>query len=289
MGMWGGWLIEVDIRRFFDTLDHAKLRQIVEQRIRDGVILRLIGKWLHAGVMEDDRVSYPERGTPQGGVISPLLANIYLHTVLDQWIETAVKPNARGNIVLVRYADDFVILCRSEQDARELFAALPKRFAAYGLELHPDKTRMIEFRQPPRRGPKPKVSFDFLSFTHMWVKSRRNIWVLSKQTTKKRFARAVHAADEWCRTNRHRPIREQHARLSAKLSGHMAYFAITGNIARVRAFRDAIRRLWLKWLDRRSYKGKLFTRRFALLEQRYPLPAARIVHRYSHPVANPLS
>jgi RNA-directed DNA polymerase len=287
MGMWGGWLIEVDIRRFFDTLDHAKLRQIVEQRIQDGVILRLIGKWLHAGVMEDDRVSYPERGTPQGGVISPLLANIYLHTVLDQWIETAVKPQARGNIVLVRYADDFVILCRSEQDARELFAALPKRFEAFGLQLHPDKTRLIEFRQPPRRGPKPKVSFDFLSFTHMWVKSRKNYWVLAKQTSKKRFARAVQAADEWCRANRHLPIREQHARLSKKLLGHLAYFAITGNVARVRAFREALRRTWRKWLNRRSYKAKLFTARFARVEQRYPLPPARIVHAYSTPVAKP--
>ena len=287
MEMWGGWLIEVDIRRFFDTLDHAKLRQIVEQRIQDGVILRLIGKWLHAGVMEDDRVSYPERGTPQGGVISPLLANIYLHTVLDQWIEDVVKPQARGPIVLTRYADDFVLLCRLEQDARELFAALPKRFEAYGLQLHPDKTRLIQFRQPPRSGPKPKVSFDFLSFTHMWVKSQKNVWVLSKQTSKKRFARAVQTANEWCRANRHRPIREQHARLSKKLLGHLAYFAITGNVARVRAFRDALRRTWRKWLNRRSYEAKLFTARWTLLERRYPLPPARIVHRLSTPVANP--
>lgn len=175
MDMWGGWLVEVDIRRFFDTLDHAHLRNILERRVRDGVILRTIGKWLNAGVLEGKNLSFPDQGTPQGGVISPLLANVYLHEVLDKWIEERVKPKCHGNVVVVRYADDFVILFRAERDARAVYAALPKRFAEFGLSLHPDKTRLIPFRQPPRRGPKDHVSFDFLGFTHAWMKTTKGI------------------------------------------------------------------------------------------------------------------
>lgn len=147
MDRWGGWLVDVDVRRFFDTLDHAKLREILEQRARDGVILRQLGKWLNAGVLEGTSVSYPDQGTPQRAVISPLLANIHRHEVLDKWIEARVKPMCHGNVVLVRHADDFVILFRADADARAVYAALPKRFQQHGLTLHPEKTRLIPFRQ----------------------------------------------------------------------------------------------------------------------------------------------
>lgn len=147
----GGWVVEVDIRKFFDTLDHQHLREFVQRRVGDGVVLRLIGKWLNAGVMEDDCVTYPTEGSPQGGVISPLLANIYLHYVLDEWFATAVQPRLRGRAKLVRYADDFVIACTHECDAAALFAELPRRFAEYGLTIHETKSRLVRFTRPPPR------------------------------------------------------------------------------------------------------------------------------------------
>jgi len=278
MDMWGGWIVEVDIRRFFDTLDHAKLREILERRVRDGVILRQIGKWLNAGVLEGTSLSFPDQGTPQGGVISPLLANVYLHEVLDKWIEERVRPKAHGNVVVVRYADDFVILFRAEHDARAVYAALPKRFAEYGLTLHPDKTRLIHFRQPPRRGPKAHVSFDFLGFTHAWMKTGKGIWVLFQVTSRKRLTRSLSRIRAWLAQHRHDPIRAQHRALSQKLRGHYAYFGKTGNAPRIRSYYDAVRREWKKWLGRRSWHGALFWERFQQIEQRHPLPRPHLVH-----------
>jgi group II intron reverse transcriptase/maturase len=223
-----GWLLEVDIRSFFDTLDHAHLRRILEQRVRDGVLLRLIGKWLKAGVLERGSVSYPEAGTPQGGVISPLLANVYLHEVLDKWVVERVAPRLQGPVHLVRYGDDFVLLFVCERDARRVLAALPKRFGDHGLTLHPDKTRLIEFRRPNLWDrEKPKVSFDFLGFTHVWGRSRKGGWILMQRTAKSRFSRSLGRITQWCREHRHLPLRDQHRALSAKLRGHYAYFGLT--------------------------------------------------------------
>lgn len=287
MDMWGGWIIEVDIRRFFDTLDHTKLREILEQRVRDGVILRTIGKWLNAGVLEGASLSFPDQGTPQGGVISPLLANVYLHEVLDKWIEERVKPKAHGNVVLVRYADDFVILFRAEHDARAVYAALPKRFAEYGLSLHPDKTRLIHFRQPPLRGPKAHVSFDFLGFTHAWMKTSKGIWVVFQVTSRKRLTRSLSRIRTWLAQHRHDPIREQQEALSRKLHGHYAYFGKPGNALRLRSFYDEVRREWKKWLGRRSWSGALFWDTFQLIERRYPLPRPHLVHVSALPRSKP--
>jgi len=278
MDMWGGWIVEVDIARFFDTLDHAKLRQILERRVRDGVLLRTIGKWLNAGVMEGVSLSFPDQGTPQGGVISPLLANVYLHEVLDKWIEERVKPKCHGNVVLVRYADDFVILFRAEHDARAVYAALPKRFAEYGLSLHPEKTRLIPFRQPPRRGAKDHVSFDFLGFTHLWMKTAKGIWVVFQVTSTKRLTRSLSRIRAWLAQHRHDPIERQHEALSQKLRGHYAYFGKTGNALRLRSFYDEVRREWKKWLGRRSWRGALFWARFQQIERRHPLPRPHLVH-----------
>ena len=278
MDMWRGWLVEVDIRRFFDTLDHAKLRQILERRVRDGVLLRTIGKWLNAGVLEGTSVSFPDQGTPQGGVISPLLANVYLHEVLDKWLEERVKPRCHGNVVLVRYADDFVILFRAEHDARAVYAALPKRFAEYGLTLHPDKTRLIPFQQPPKRGPKEHVSFDFLGFTHAWMKTGKGTWVVFQVTSRKRLTRSLSHIRDWLMKHRHDPVRQQHKALSQKLHGHYAYFGKPGNAPRLRSFYDEVRREWKKWLGRRSWEGHLFWDAFKRIEQRYPLPRPLLVH-----------
>jgi len=287
MDMCGGWLVEVDIRRFFDTLDHAHLRNILERRVRDGVILRTIGKWLNAGVLEGKNLSFPDQGTPQGGVISPLLANVYLHEVLDKWIEERVKPKCHGNVVVVRYADDFVILFRAERDARAVYAALPKRFAEFGLSLHPDKTRLIPFRQPPRRGPKDHVSFDFLGFTPAWMKTTKGIWVLFQVTSQKRLTRSLSRIRTWLAQHRHDPIGAQQHALSQKLRGHYAYFGKTGNAPRLRSFYDEVRRAWKKWLGRRSWKGALFWERFALIAARYPLPRPHLVHGSAPPRGKP--
>lgn len=276
MDIWGGWIIEVDIRRFFDTLDHAKLREILEQRVRDGVILRQIGKWLNAGILEGTSLSYPDQGTPQGGVISPLLANIYLHTVLDRWIENRVKPTSIDKMVLVRYADDFVILVRNDFDAHWLYKELPKRFAKYGLALHPEKTRLIPFKQPPRKGPKWHVSFDFLGFTHAWMKSLKGIWVMRQTMSRKRRTRVLVRLREWMSEHRHDPIRAQHQMLGSKLRGLYAYFGLPGNAKAMASLRNEVRREWRKWLSRRSWHAAMHWKLYRQLEERFPLPRARI-------------
>jgi len=287
MALKGGWVLDVDIRKFFDTLDHAHLRNLLHQRVRDGVLLRLIGKWLHAGVLEDGAVTHPDAGTPQGGVISPLLANVYLHYVLDEWFEKDVRPRLRGRCLLVRYADDFVMVFEHEDDARRVQEVLPKRFARFGLTIHPEKTRLVRFGRPrhrerPRREDRPGT-FDFLGFTHYWSRSRRGYWVVKQQTMRQRLARALHAVAAWCRTHRHRPIPEQHATLCQKIRGHFQYYGITGNWPALSAFHRAATRLWQKWLSRRSWKSRLNWATFTRLLKRYPLPPPRLAHsRYRH-------
>jgi len=172
MGLGGCWLIDADIRKFFDTLAKSAMREILNQRVGDGVIRRLVSKWLHAGVMEDGAIWYPDAGTPQGGVISPLLSNIYLHEVLDVWFEQVIKPRLRGKAFLIRFADDFVMGFERQDDARRVLEVLPKRFEKYGLTIHPEKTRLISFYPPKRQGGQ-RTSFDFVGFTHYWDVSRK--------------------------------------------------------------------------------------------------------------------
>jgi len=283
----GGWILEVDIRKFFDTLDHAHLREFLQLRVRDGVLKRLIGKWLKAGVMESGSVSYPEAGSPQGGVISPLLANVFLHYVLDTWFRQEVQPRLRGRAHLIRYADDFVILFTHEDDARRVMEVLPKRFGKYGLTLHPDKTRLIPFRRPSHKaggsednGTDRPGTFDLLGFTHYWGRTRRGGWAVTRQTASKRLSRAVQSIAQWCRTHRHSPVAEQHAKLSQKMRGHYAYYGITGNARALHGFLWAVSRAWRKWLDRRNRQREMTWPRFKRLLKRYPLPPPRIVHSY---------
>jgi group II intron reverse transcriptase/maturase len=283
MSMQGGWVLEIDIRKFFDHLDHSHLRAILRQRVRDGVLLRLIGKWLKAGVLESGGVSYPEAGSPQGGVISPLLANVYLHEVLDTWFAETVKPRLYGRATLVRYADDSVMVFEREDDAQRVLAVLAKRFARYGLTLHPEKTRLVAFERPPRRpgqrgtrSPRPGT-FDFLGFTHFWRVSRRGNWVVMCKTAKDRFTRALRSVAQWCRLWRHLPLRQQWRVLTAKLRGHYAYYGIAGNSVAIRRFRYEVERVWRKWLSRRSQTARFCWAHFGRLLRRYPLPAARII------------
>lgn len=279
--MGGGWVLDVDLRKFFDTLDHKRLQEIVRQRISDGVVLRLIGKWLNVGVLEDGCITHPESGTPQGGVISPLLANIYLHEVLDEWFEVAVKPRLAGRAFLVRYADDFVMGFDFEEDARRVLAVLPRRLEKFGLTIHPEKTRLVDFQKPRSKSsddePGPG-SFDLLGFTHHWAKSRSGIWVVKQKTAKSRFTRGLKRIKEWCRQWRFLSIREQQQALTQKLRGHYAYFGITGNGKALQRFKDQVARTWRKWLGRRSQRAQMNWERFQDLTRRYPLPPPICVH-----------
>jgi len=285
--MAGGWVLEVDIRKFFDTLGHEHMMGMLRQRVRDGVLLRLIGKWLNAGVLEGLELSYPETGTPQGGVISPLLANVYLHGVLDDWFVREVQPRLSGRAWLIRYADDFVIVFERQADARRVHEVLPKRFERYGLTLHPDKTRLLDFRRPDRKNDKddddkgPRT-FDLLGFTLLWSLSRRGKWVVRKHTASSRFSRSLHRIREWCREHRHDPVGQQRYTLSQKMRGHYAYFGVTGNARALQRFYWEVLLAWHKWLSRRSYAAhRTCTWKWMWsLVQRLPLPKPRIVHRY---------
>ncbi len=281
----GGWILEVDIRKFFDTLDHGHLRTFLKRRVRDGVLLRLIGKWLNAGVLEDGCLTYPKAGSPQGGVISPILANVFLHHVLDEWFAQDVQSRLKGRAFLIRYADDFVIGFTHKEDARRVWDVLPKRFGKYGLTLHPQKTKLVPFRRPslsssPKGGPhgdRPGT-FDLLGFTHYWSRSRQGKWVVKRKTSASRFTRAVRMIAQWCRTNRHRPIAEQYRILSQKLRGHYAYYGITGNSIVLNRFREEVRRVWRKWLGRRKRGNRPPWSWFARLQERYRLPHAVAIH-----------
>lgn len=279
MSMHGGWVLEVDIRNFFGELDRGHLRSFLDQRVRDGVLRRVIHKWLKAGVMDAGEIHYPEKGTPQGGVISPLLANVYLHEVLDKWFETEVKPRLKGHAFLVRYADDFVIVFAHESDARRVLEVLPKRLGRFGLQVHPEKTSLLRFERPPRDIDPPggagPGTFDFLGFTHYWGRSRKGNRVVKRKTISARLSRALKEVNQWCRKHRHTPVSWQHEKLSMKLMGHCAYYGVSGNFQALCAFRWRMGQIWKYWLGERSQK-KITWEGFKRLSQRYPLPNARI-------------
>lgn len=279
MSMGGGWVVEADIKDCFGGFDHEWMRKILDRRIRDGVLIRTIGKWLNAGVMEGGTRTTPTRGTPQGGVISPLLANIFLHEVIDAWFYRYALPLIRGRATLVRYADDFVILCERKDDADRFLRGIYPRFEKFGLVLHPEKTKLVPFKRPPRGGPNDTESWGFLGFTHYWSHSRKGNWAIFQKTMSSRLTRALKAITEWCRRNRHLPVKVQHYILSQKLRGHCAYYGITGNSASLEAYRRGMAAIWRKWLRRRSNaaarKNWDWWNRFM---ERYRLPPAIAIH-----------
>jgi group II intron reverse transcriptase/maturase len=273
----GGWVIELDIRSYFDSIDHRRLQEVLRHRVRDGVIVRLIGKWLNAGVMEDGALRRSDAGTPQGGVISPLLANIYLHTVLDVWFEREVRGHLNGQVQLIRYADDAVMVFSSERDAQLMMTVLPERFEQYGLTLHPDKTRLVAFERPDRPyrkdddGPASPGTFDFLGFTIHWRKSPRGKWNVRMRTAKDRFRRALVKIAEWCKAHRHKPIRDQQKAINQRLRGHYGYFGRQYNRARLWELRRRVEGEWKRWLSRRSQRARLAWKAMRRVLQRYPL------------------
>lgn len=275
--MRGGWVVEIDIQSFFDELDKGALREMLDERVRDGVIRKLIDKWLTAGVVENGQVLRPEKGTPQGGVISPLLANIYLHVVLDRWFSQEVKPRLQGRGELIRYADDAVMVFANERDARRVMAVLPKRMTRFGLRLHPEKTKLLSFRpRPPQTGGgEGGRSFDFLGFTHFWALNRHGYWVVKQKTASGRLQRSLDAIKAYCRRYRHRPVWEQHRALSLMLRGHYGYFGRAGNHAALARLHTHTRLIWVKWLGRRSQRSRLSWTKAGAILSRFPLPRPR--------------
>jgi len=275
-----GWIVDADVSGYFDSIDKTWLRDMLRKRVNDGRILRLIGRWLHAGVMEEGVLTHPETGVPQGGVISPVLANLFLHHVLDEWFEREVRPRMKGRCFLIRFADDFVMGCELETDARRIMAVLPKRFARFGLRIHPTKTALIAFRKPDTRQETEdgNGTFDFLGLTHYWTQSRRGCWVIKRKTAGKRIRRTKKSLWRWCRTNRHAPLKDQYQMLCLKLRGHFQYDGIRGNFRMLEGIARYAEKAWRYWLSRRSSKSGIGWEKFQKLLRVYPLPIPKIVH-----------
>jgi group II intron reverse transcriptase/maturase len=272
------WILEADIVSFFDSVDRTALAEMLQTRIADGSLLRLIGKCVHVGVLEGAEFTRPEIGTAQGSVLSPILGNIYLHYVLDLWFETEVKPRMRGRVTLIRYCDDFIIGFEREDDARRVMAVLGKRMGRFGLAPHPDKTRLLSFRRPPegQRDGQGPATFDFLGFTVYWGRSRKVRWGMRCKTRRASLRRAIQSVSDWCRRHRHLPVEDQHAALSRRIQGHFNYFGVNGNARGLLLLVEAAERVWLKWLRRRSQHGRLTWKRYSALLERFPLPRPRI-------------
>lgn len=275
-----GWVVDIDIKGYFDSIDKKRLKQFVAKWVQDGVINRLIGKWLKAGVMENNTISYTDKGTPQGSVISPLLSNLYLHHVLDMWFEFEMVPKLNYSAKLTRFADDAIIICQTKEDALNLLNQLQKRFEAFGLELHPEKTRIIQLNKPKtdKKEKADKTHFDFLGFTHYWGKSRKGKWIVQRKTQKKKFNCAVAKIAIWCKRNRQAPIEDQWKKLSQKVKGHYAYYGITGNAKGLSRFLFKVNQTWFKWLSRRDRSSGFTWSKMNTLLEKFPLPPIRVVH-----------
>jgi RNA-directed DNA polymerase len=279
------WVLDADIRAFFDTIDHAWMQKFIEHKIADKRLVRLLMKWLHAGVMENDELHALEEGTPQGGIISPLLANIYLHYVLDLWVSSWRRKHAHGEVYIVRYCDDFVMGFQREQDARAMRTALAARLAKFGLELHPDKTRVLRFgrfahRDISRDGRQRPETFDFLGFTHILVRNQKGWSELIRRTSTKKRSAKLTSLRQQMRERRHEPPGLQHAWLSSVLRGHYAYYGVPRNYPALDSFRAHVRRDWHRSLQRRSQRAKWTRQQLEAFEVRYSLPAPRIMHPY---------
>lgn len=275
------WIYEADIVSFFDSLDRNKLKEMLGIRVADGSLMRLIGKCLHVGVLDGDTMLEPELGTTQGSVLSPLLGNVYLHYVLDLWFETEVKPRLQGKATLIRYADDFIIGFEREDDARRVVAVLDKRMERFGLALHPDKTRLLPFRRPPKsqQSEKGSATFDFLGFTFYWARTRKGHWRMACKTRRASLRRAKKSIYDWCRRHRHWSIKDQHAALHRRLRGHFNYFGVSGNYNSMMRLAEATKRSWYKWLRRRSQRTRLNWGRYTDMLRWWPLPRPRITVR----------
>ena len=274
------WVLEADIESFFDSIDRQMLQEMLQERVPDGSIKRLVGKCLKVGVLENTELSWEETGTTQGSSLSPLLGNIYLNTVLDEWFETSVKPRLEGAASLVRFADDFIMTFEHRKDAERVLAVLSQRLSKFGLKLHPEKTRLVPFSRP---NPKDEVkkgpgTFDFLGFTFYWKRSRKGRWILGTKTRRKSINAFMQDIREWCRRHRHSPVKVQHRMLKSKLNGHYNYFGVNGNHKCLQSVNYHTACVWGKWLRRRSHKARKLTweKFFGTFLKHYPLPHTRL-------------
>lgn len=274
----GSWILEADIRSFFDSIDRKMLMEMLRERIADPSLLRLVGKCLHVGVLDGEEYSEPDEGAVQGSVLSPLLGNVYLHHVLDLWFEQEVLPRLRGTARLIRYADDFVIGFERQDDALRVMKVIGARLGRFGLTLHPDKTRLFPFERPHRgqQGGKGRGTFDFLGFTALWQRSRNGNWVPRFRTRRASLSRFLTNLADWCRRHRHLSVKQQHATLSRKLRGHFQYFGVNGNLRSLRTVAWRAEELWFKWLNRRSQRASKTRAQMRDLLRDFPLPVARI-------------
>jgi RNA-directed DNA polymerase len=268
------YVVEADIKGFFEHLDHEWLMKMLDLRVGDGTIKRLIRKWLKAGVIaEDGQVFKPVEGTPQGGVISPILANVYLHYVLDLWFEKEIKPRCEGEAYYIRFADDFVALFRYKKDAEIFYNKLAKRLKKFGLELAEDKTRIISFSRFRKY---EKTSFSFLGIEFRWGVSNNGKDVIKRRTDRNRLKRAFVEITQWCRENRHQRIRKQTEVMKSKLQGHYNYYGIAGNHKAIRQFYDGAMRIWYKWLNRRSQHRSHTWQEFKAMIKQYEIPQPKV-------------
>jgi RNA-directed DNA polymerase len=278
-------VLELDIKTYFDSIVRKHLVEMIGRRVSDGSILRLIGKWINVGVIEEGRLLETEDGVGQGQVISPFLANVYLHIVLDKWFEDEVKPRLKRKAFLVRYVDDAVICFQDEEDAQRVLKVLEKRFSNYGLTLHPEKTRLVEFgraalEKAERMGKAPDT-FDFLGLTHFPERGRRGSYRPGVKTMKKRLKRGLKEVGQWCKRNRHEPVHKQQETLNAKLRGHYQYYGRSSNFRSLWVFREAVSRIWHKWLSRRTRGAPMSWETFHDLLSRHPLLKPKITHTWA--------
>jgi len=284
-----GQVIDCDISAFFDTLPHDTLLAMLRQRIKDGRVLQLIEMWLKAGILAGKEMVFPDKGRPQGSVLSPLLANVYVHDVLDTWFATVVQAHCRGKVVLWRYADDCVIGCELEEDARRIKEGLPKRVAKYGLEINTEKTQRVDFGRPqrPTSGRTPGT-FRLLGFVHSWGKTWRGGYTIKRQTEGKRLRRTLGEFWRWCRDHRHRPLQEQYALLCAKLRGYYQYYGIRCNSPCLDLVYHTATRAWRYWLNRRGGR-KMTWRAFGRMMAASALPRPKIVQGWVECWGDPLA
>jgi group II intron reverse transcriptase/maturase len=278
------WVLDADIRNFFGQLDQVWLRKFLQHRIADKRVLRLVDKWLAAGIIEEGQWSATEEGSPQGASASPLFANVYLHYVLDLWVDWWRRRRAHGDVIVVRWADDFIVGFEHEEDARRFLAELHDRFAKFGLELHPDKTRLIEFgrkawRDRQRRGLGKPETFDFLGFTHICARSRSGRFWIRRITIAKRVRAKLKAVNEQLKQRRHLPIPVQGQWLRSVVQGHLAYYAVPGNTDAVSAFRFHVTQHWYRALRRRSQRTRVNWKRMNRIATRW-LPPVQVKHPF---------
>jgi group II intron reverse transcriptase/maturase len=271
------YLVEADIKSYFDNISHEWMVKMLEERIDDGPFLRLIAKWLKAGILEPDgEVVHPVTGTPQGGIVSPVLANVYLHYVLDLWFQKVVKKHCRGEACLIRYADDFVCAFQYEKDANRFYRVLSKRLGKFGLEISVEKTRVMKFSRYDRPG---KARFDFLGFEFRWGKDRSGKPNVKRRTSRKKLRRSLKNLTQWCKENRHQRLDVLFKKMNAKLRGYYAYYGVIGNYASLQEFfREAVRILF-KWLNRCSQRRSYNWKGFQELLELFKIEKPRIVGR----------